>query len=76
MSYTMASDAPLTDVLRQVINDSEITSKALSRETGVPRPSIVRFRRGDQSLRLDHADKIAAFFGLKLSKPAAKRNPK
>lgn len=71
----MASNSPLTDVLRKVINDSEITSKELSRETGVPRPSIVRFRRGDQSLRLDHADKIAAYFKLEL-KPAAKRKAK
>jgi plasmid maintenance system antidote protein VapI len=66
----MATDAPITDVLREVIQESGIARYALSKATGVPRPSIVRFRRGDQSIRLDHADKIAAYFGLKLIKPA------
>jgi plasmid maintenance system antidote protein VapI len=69
--------SPITDALRKAINDSGITSKALARETGVQRPSIVRFRRGDQSLRLDLADRIAAYFGLELTpRKATKRKAK
>jgi plasmid maintenance system antidote protein VapI len=60
----MPTKSPMTDALRKAINDSGITSKALERETGVKRASIVRFRRGDQSLRLDLADKLAVYFGL------------
>ena len=32
--------------------------------TGVPKASLIRFMRGDQSLRLDKADKLAAYFGV------------
>ncbi len=67
MNYTVPSKSPITDALRKAINDSGIASKALARETGVKRPSIVRFRRGEQSLRLDLADRIATYFGLELT---------
>jgi transcriptional regulator with XRE-family HTH domain len=40
--------------------------KALERETGVQRASLSRFMAGKQSLRLDAADKLAAFFRLTL----------
>lgn len=65
----------ITDALRDAINESEIPSKTLARETGIPHPSIIRFRRGDQTIHLDAADKIAAYFNLEL-KPAAKRKAK
>ena len=45
--------------------------KALERETGVARASIMRFVRGSQSLRLDMADRLAAHLGLTLN-PAKK----
>jgi plasmid maintenance system antidote protein VapI len=59
---------PITDVLRRVIVESGISYKALSRETGVARASIQRFVDGRQSIRLDMADRLAVYFGLKLSK--------
>ena len=40
--------------------------KALERETGVTRASIMRFVKGTQFLRLDMADRLAAHFGLEL----------
>jgi plasmid maintenance system antidote protein VapI len=46
---------------------SGVSYKALSRETGVARASIQRFVDGRQSIRLDMADRLAAYFGLKLS---------
>jgi plasmid maintenance system antidote protein VapI len=61
---------PITDLLRRTIlvavEDGRISYKALERETGVTRASIMRFVRGSQSLRLDMADHLAAFFGLEL----------
>jgi plasmid maintenance system antidote protein VapI len=59
---------PMTDTLRRAIVESGVTYKALSRETGVARASIQRFVDGRQSLRLDMADRIAAFYGLELRK--------
>ena len=58
----------MTEVLRQAIVDSEIPMLRLSNETGVVRASLLRFVRGDQSLRLDMADKLAEYFGLELTK--------
>jgi plasmid maintenance system antidote protein VapI len=58
--------ATITDSLRETIIASGMTMKALGRETGVQRLSIARFVRGEQSIRLDVADKLAAYFGLVL----------
>jgi plasmid maintenance system antidote protein VapI len=52
----------MTDVLRRTIIESGVTYKALSRETGVARASIQRFVDGRQSIRLDMADRLAAYF--------------
>jgi plasmid maintenance system antidote protein VapI len=43
----------------------------IEREAGVQRASVMRFLRGEQSLRLDVADRLAAYFGLKLVKTKA-----
>jgi plasmid maintenance system antidote protein VapI len=64
------SAAPITDLLQQTIRDAvdsgRTNYKALERETGLTRASIMRFVAGRQSLRLDKADKLAAYFGLSL----------
>jgi plasmid maintenance system antidote protein VapI len=57
---------PISDVLKQAIVNSGLAHIALERETGVKRASIMRFLRGEQSIRLDMADKLAAYFGLEL----------
>jgi plasmid maintenance system antidote protein VapI len=64
---------PITDLLRQTIIESGMPMKALARETGVQRLSIMRFVRGVQSLRLDVADKLAAYFGLALVRTTKKQ---
>jgi plasmid maintenance system antidote protein VapI len=56
----------MTEVLRRAIAESGMAYIALARATGVQRASIQRFVCGGQSLRLDVADKLAAFFGLEL----------
>jgi plasmid maintenance system antidote protein VapI len=62
------SDLSISALLRQAIAERGISYNALQRETGVKRASIMRFVRGDQSLRLDMADRLAAFFELELRK--------
>jgi plasmid maintenance system antidote protein VapI len=56
----------LTEALRRVIAESGMAHIAIARATGVQRASIMRFMHGKQSLRLDAADKLAAYFGLEL----------
>ena len=57
---------PITDLLRETIVASKIPLLTLQQDTGVQRASIRRFIRGERSLRLDIADKLAAYFGLAL----------
>jgi plasmid maintenance system antidote protein VapI len=56
----------MTDTLRRAILESGKPLIELERETGVQRMSLSRFLAGRQSLRLDMADRLAAFFGLEL----------
>ena len=58
--------APISDLLRRSIAESGVSYNALQKQTGVTRASIMRFVRGDQSLRLDMADRLAAHFDLEL----------
>jgi len=64
----------MTDVLRQTIIASGMPYLAIERETGVSRMSIVRFVEGRSSLRLDVADRLAAYFGLELVERRRKRS--
>ena len=64
--YMTEGDSPLTDGLRRAITGSGLSFKRLEKETGVLRQSLMKFVRGEQSLRLDAADRLAAYFGLEL----------
>jgi plasmid maintenance system antidote protein VapI len=59
---------PISDLLRRTIAESGVSYNALQKETGVSRASIMRFVEGRQYLRLDMADRLAAYFGLDLQK--------
>ena len=59
-------EEPLTAALKKAIVGSGLSFQALESETGVLRQSLMKFVRGQQSLRLDIADKLAAYFGLAL----------
>lgn len=80
----MRSEQPITEALRRAIEESGMSIKALERETGVSRQSMMHFMRGTRTLRLDIADKLANYFGLELrrateetqTKAAAKRKGK
>ncbi|MGD9647470.1 MAG: helix-turn-helix domain-containing protein [Pirellulales bacterium] len=63
--------ATISDVLRRTILDrldDGLTKLELSRKSGVPRPSIIRFLRGERTLRLDMADKLGVALGLRLER--------
>ena len=56
----------LTDVLRAAIEQSGLTRYRIAKETGIPESHLGRFVRGKMSVRLDKADKLAAYLGLQL----------
>jgi plasmid maintenance system antidote protein VapI len=72
----MRIEQPITEALKNTIEASGMSIKALQRETGVTRQSIMHFMRGTRTLRLDIADKLASYFGLDLqpAKPKRKGN--
>jgi hypothetical protein len=62
----VGADQPISGALRRAIRASGMSFKGLERETGVLRQSLMKFARGEQSLRGDAYDKLAVFFGLEL----------
>ena len=62
----MATETPITDVLRRAILDSGLPLLRIATETGVQRASLSRFVHGKNSLRLDVVDKLAKYFELRL----------
>jgi hypothetical protein len=60
--------SPVTDLLRSTIAKSGIPYNQLEHATGVKRASIIRFLRGDQSMRLDLAERLMVYFGLEVRK--------
>ena len=76
----MTNKLPISEILRAAINASELSFLALERETGVIRQSLMPFARGEASISLDAADKLAAYFKLELQpatrKTATKAAPK
>ena len=58
----------MTELLKKSILDSGMSFKALERETGVLRQTLMKFVADEQTIRLDTADRLAAYFDLKISK--------
>ncbi len=56
----------MTDVLRAAIANCGETQYRIAKETKIDPPSLMRFARGDASLRLDRADRLADFLGFQL----------
>lgn len=72
----MSRKETISDALRKAIANSGLSFKALERETGVLRQSLMKFARREQSLRGDLMDRLAAFFGLKLIKQKGSKGKK
>lgn len=56
----------MQDTLKQAITDSGLSHLRLSILADVNRISVMRFMRGDTSLSLEQAERLADFFGLEL----------
>ena len=62
----------LTDALLEAIAESELSFKALERETGITRQSLMGFAKGERTIRLDAADTLADYFGIQITRRKAK----
>lgn len=57
------SKSTMTELLRDALAKAG-SFYPIEAATGVKRQSMMKFVRGEQSLRLDTADKLAAYFGI------------
>lgn len=53
----------MSELLREALAQAD-SLLGIERETGIHRASLRRFRDGENSLRLDLADRLAAHFGI------------
>lgn len=56
----------ITDVLKAAIKESGVSRYRIAKDTGITEPSLCRFVQGQSSLRLDKADVLAKYLGLRL----------
>ena len=56
----------VTDALKVAIERSGLTRYRIAKDTGIDEAALMRFLRGETSLRLDKADRLAAYLGLRL----------
>jgi transcriptional regulator with XRE-family HTH domain len=62
----------MTNVLKNAIEESGLTRYRIATDTGIGETSLMRFMRGETSLRLDKADVLAEYLGLELRKRKVK----
>lgn len=58
----------MTKVLKAAIKESGLTRYRIAKDTGIDQAALMRFVRGETSLRLDKADVLAAYLGLELTR--------
>ena len=58
----------MSNVLRRAIDESGLSLYRIALDTGIASQSLLRFKRGDQSLRLDEAELLADYLGMELVK--------
>jgi plasmid maintenance system antidote protein VapI len=56
----------MSETLREAIRAADLPLLQLAEASGVQRASLSRFLRGERTLRLDMADRLATYFGLEL----------
>ncbi len=69
----MGQGSTVTEALKQAVCESGESLYAICKATGLNEDSLSRFMRGRQSLRLDLADKLAAYFNIECRQARRKR---
>lgn len=57
----------LTEMLKAAIEQSGLTYYRIAKAIGIDEANLGRFVRGELSVRLDKADRLAAYLGLRLT---------
>lgn len=55
----------MSEALRHALDAGPSLSE-VERQTGLKRQALAKFMRGEQSLRLDLADRLAEYFGIEV----------
>jgi hypothetical protein len=63
---TPTGKSPISEGLRDALAKSGMSYYAIERATGVSRPSIIYFMRGEKTIRLNIADRLADYFRLEV----------
>jgi len=63
----------LSDALRRHIRAEGVSLYELAEQTGVARGLLSRFMRGERDIRLETANRIAAYLGLELRRVRKRR---
>jgi hypothetical protein len=58
----------MTELLRECLRECD-SLRGVERQTGVSHVTLLKFRRGDQTIRLDKAEVLADYFGIEVSRP-------
>lgn len=61
----------ISDQLREAMQNYGSIYR-VAKDSGVSQPILHRFYHGERDLRLETADQLAAFFGMRLTKPTTK----
>ena len=69
---TMPDPHTMSELLRQALAEAD-SIRGVARAAGLDHASLIRFARGESSLRLDLADKLAAHFGIESRPPKRRR---
>jgi hypothetical protein len=59
----------LTTQLRIAIETSGVTLYRIAKDSGVPYAVLHRFAVGERQIKMDAADKLADYFGMRLTRP-------
>ena len=62
-------EGTMTELLREALREAD-SIRGVAKVTGLEHSSLVRFVNGEQSLRLDLADRLAAYFGIECRRKA------
>jgi plasmid maintenance system antidote protein VapI len=60
----MAVPKTITETLREAVRESGLSLYAICKATGLNEDALSRFMRGKTSMRLDLADRLAAYFAI------------
>lgn len=76
VSMSKKNDKTMTETLKDAIEKSEVSRYRIAKATGLTEACLSRFMKGETSLRLDKADILATYLGLRLTLDPEATQPK